>query len=293
MEIVGGGGELLADRAVRQADRPVPVARGVEGVGLAVDQPARMLRDHLNVLAARAGIMRDDIGGKGAGHARLHCAQRSGDVGQRGRCGILRWLVAEDARIDSVRVAIGIGLCQNAGANCAEADERAGQRHRQHERQRPDAEPVVPVRARDLRIVAGAQAEGVANDARMGEDTGDRQCRQCDAECADDDHPDDHRQIQILVHPDDEFGPAMRLGRDDLARAVDIPSAIVGGDDGTWQILRWHADIEVRGARLSRLAGDDRLHCGLGGGGREGGGFRDARLLPALPAIVDHDDRAG
>src|SRR3546814_17956571 len=76
-------------------------------------------------------------------------------------------LAAEDRRIGRLDVTLVEARREAVGADRAEPDHRARQRDREREGQRPDAQPVVPVGEPDSFLVAGAEAEGVA-EAEIG-----------------------------------------------------------------------------------------------------------------------------
>ena len=245
------------------------------------------------MLAARAGVVDGDEGRARLRRARGERFQRGSDVGERGGRGVRRHFLAEDRGIHREAVAAGIGAREQPDADAAEADERPRDADSKHEGQGPDADPIVPVRPRDLSIVARTQHEGVAQDARMRKHARQRQRDEHHPHDPDQRQPPDAGQRQIFVQRDDEVGPGMRRGRDEAARAIDIGCAVICGDDRARRVRGRHLDEGVGSARLARIARDRGGERGLCGGGGQHARFDDARRLPRFPAIVDHDQRTG
>ena len=202
-------------------------------------------------------------------------------------------LVSEDGGIDGVRVVAGIQMGKRTRACVTQPDERAGQSDREREGKRPYAQPVVPVRSRKLPVMARAEPKGIAEDARVGEHSGDQQRRQRHAQRTDEDHAPHDRQREIDVQGGDELRPCMRLAPGDPSGAIDVPCLVVGGDDRARQVRRRHSDVEMLGLRRilfeSEHIGDGRLR----GLRRERQAFRNPGLFPALPFFEHDDHRAG
>src|SRR3546814_13853450 len=94
MEIIGRGGHLLPEMAVGEAYGAEEAPVRVEIIAFAVNQPLRMLGEKLDMLAARAGVVADDVGraqlGMGGGAARGwrgEVSARGGARGGRARAG--------------------------------------------------------------------------------------------------------------------------------------------------------------------------------------------------------------
>src|SRR3546814_2375955 len=86
-------------------------------------------------------------------------------------------LAAEDRRIGRLDVTLVEASREAVGADRAEPAHRARQRDREREGQRTDAQPVVPIGEPDSFIVAGAEEDGVAEDARVRDSPRQRQGR--------------------------------------------------------------------------------------------------------------------
>src|SRR3546814_15050398 len=117
MEIIGRGGHLLPEMAVGEAYGAEGAPVRVEIIAFAVNQPLRMLGEKLDMLAARAGVVEDDVGraqlGMGGGDPR----EWRRDVSERGGARVGLALAAEDRRIGRLDVTLQIGRasCRERG----------------------------------------------------------------------------------------------------------------------------------------------------------------------------------
>src|SRR3546814_7221176 len=117
MEIIGRGGHLLPEMAVGEAYGAEEAPVRVEIIAFAVNQPLRMLGEKLDMLAARAGVVEDDVGraqlGMGGGDPR----EWRRAVSERGGARVGLALAAEDRRLGSLDVTLQIGRasCRERG----------------------------------------------------------------------------------------------------------------------------------------------------------------------------------
>ena len=120
----------------------------------------------------------------------------------------------------------------------------------------------------------------------MGQEPGNRQADQRDAQHADDGEAEFIRQMQIIVEIKNELRPWMGFFGHDLTGAIGQDCSCIGRQDDARQILSRQLNKKMGRRRfLSRQHGKSRTFCGMG---RDGRHFRRPRLFPSLEFMVEN-----
>ncbi len=162
------------------------------------------------------------------------------------------------------------------------------------ERQRPHADAVVQIGFLEALGAAPAQVEGVAEDARMGEQARQQRRQQCHAGEADEEDAPARRQVEIDVQVLDEFGPGRLVLAGDGALRIGVqPEVAAFGVDVDEKVrhefLRRH-QIDMLDMFGARNPGLQRALYGFRPHGLD---HRRVRLLPAVEFADQHRRRAG